>query len=179
MATVPSVPSVATLAKVTATWGNLVQAFAAFHNTGKPITYLTQSVAQSIPNGAYTGISFTAAGDEQIDRDGQHSPSTNPSRIVIGNTLGWYLVFGSYVPTASAAGSTRRAQICLNGASAFGETAVATNAQQTTLFTASLIPAGVSTDYVEIRVWQDTGGAQNTVVSGGLRSTLGAIWLSS
>jgi hypothetical protein len=145
----------------------------------------TQSSVQSIPNNAFTAITFN--GTDDVDNLGIHDPVTNNSQFVIGLKLGWWQVSGKYATTGSAAGTSRRSRFLLNGATsingsytsfpAFSATAM-TGGFWTTEST-TLVQTTLSTDYIEFTALQDSGGALNTTVSGDLRCQFTAIYLGT
>ena len=138
-------------------------------------TWLVQASAQTgWTASTFTSITFTT---ETADNDGQHSTSSNTSRVVIGNTLGWYLVIGTYASASDASGVTRRAQVALNGTVVSGSTGITPAAGFATATAWCLVQATSSGDYVELQGWTDATTTRGTAVSGGLTSSLAAIYL--
>ncbi len=114
----------------------------------------------SIPDGAETVLTFNS---ERWDSDTIHSTSSNTSRLT-ATTAGLYDI-GASVRFASGAGTEREVHLRLNGA-----TDIALIAPVPTGFGEFLnltrhysLAAG---DYVEVIVYQDSGGALNVVASG-------------
>lgn len=143
----------------------------------------TQSLAQSINSGVFTAITFNGTND--VDTLGIHDSVTNNSRLTIGLKLGWWHVSGKYSTTGTAAGISRRLRLVMNGATGVNGAYAAWPAFSATAMTggfwsfetSSLMQASLSTDYVELHAFQDSGGALNTIVSGDLRSSIYAIYL--
>lgn len=140
----------------------------------RPITVLTTNAVQSIPTSAYTAIQFQV---ETLDRDNAHSTTTNTDRFT-AQTAGWYQFSGVIAFAANAAGYRRLYWQCSNGgmAGAFHQTS-GLNIVQGIPATTVVHYLNVG-DYVTLSGWQDTGAALNTVASGGVFSSMNAIWLS-
>lgn len=176
MATIPSVTAWTAAQKITATKLDAIHTFLDFTMSNKPLLYIVQGTAQTgWTSATFTSITFTAA--DIIDRDAQHSTSSNTSRVVIGNTLGWYKVSGLYVVASNTASTLVRAQLALNGA-AIGGSTTSLNATSTGgilgLPTPTiLVEATAAADYVEIQGYQTAGsGTIGTAVSGAFASSL-------
>lgn len=147
---------------------------------GKPIFQATQTVAQSIPNAFWQGITFTT---ETIDRDNGHNTSTNTDRYVV-QTAGWYYISGMVTFTGNATG-IRGCSVWNNGSQILASV----------FFTSSTLLAGVANpvmmcpvlvycnvgDYLQLAGYQNSGGALNTIVGSGAVgvSTMTVIWVSS
>lgn len=182
MATVPTTTTWATAKKISAALLNLISTGIAWFLSDKPLCQVRQSTAQTgWSSGAATAVTFTT---EDIDRDGQHSNSTNTSRINIGNTLGWYRVAGVYVSAGNTATVQVRVYLAKNGtlvpgsmagtnpASASGALAVPTPSM--------LIEATDAADYVELMGVQFAGsGTIGTAVGSPIMSTLNAEWIGT
>lgn len=172
MATKPTVAQVATGSKATATlWNNAVYQQWQFLDIVKPVCQLTAGTVQSLVNNAWTTLNFDT---EVIDTDSQHSTVSNTSRVVIGNTLGWYRCSGVVTFTGSAAGARYGAKLQLNGAEVNGTQNLFANYSSSVNQTASLqtifVQATLSTDFVELLGFQQSGGAMNTIVASSNRS---------
>jgi hypothetical protein len=127
-----------------------------------PRARLVQTVAQSIPNGAFTSVTFDT---EPIDSDAGHSTVTNTSRYTC-TVDGLYLVSGNYSCAANATGR-RGAALALNGAQVDGSLtlAVTTATGSPGVPTPTVLIQLVAGNYVELQVYQDSGGALNTSVA--------------
>lgn len=128
-----------------------------------PIAVLRQSVAQSLPNAAWTAINFDA---EDVDSYGGHSTVTNTSRYTC-QTAGWYTACGAvaYVPNSTG---FRTVRLQINGAAI--NSAITYVPNNGTAEPVAITPtrdiflnAG---DYVEAAGYQNSGGSLNTQVSG-------------
>lgn len=134
------------------------------------------STAQAIASGtAFVSLSLDS---EYIDTEGGHSTTTNTSRYVC-QVAGWYWVQGTCSVAASAAGN-RSLQIAFNGATMPGSTVLqaAPSGNTWTAVTTTFLPLAVG-DYVEVQVFQTSGGSLNTVATNSLQPTLSAVWISS
>jgi hypothetical protein len=126
----------------------------------RPVFRARRAAAQSIPNAVETALSWDA---EDIDTDGGHDLVTNPTRYVFPRA-GYYQVSGGCGWVNNATG--RRGLFwwkngaALDGSSAFFLTGV--NGTHAVPARAIIVQAAVS-DYVELRVFQESGGALNTV----------------
>lgn len=190
MATKPSPSPVVVGQKITAAaWNAGVYDGYQFLDVNRPIFYAAQSVAQTIATGVvtFTPITFTS---EVIDRDGQHSTSSNTSRVNIGNTLGWYECSGVVAFSAAASGSAgeqRRAGILLNGGTtphADGTQMIVpyftgTNSLVSVVVPPVIIQATSASDYVELGGAHTSAGSLGTLVSGGYRSHFRVVYLGS
>jgi len=142
---------------------------------GKPIAQLTQPVAQSIPNAAYTALTFTS---EVIDRDNGHSTTVNTSRYT-AQTAGWYFVSGAAKFAANATGQRIAAwfvngvQLDLNRYQNNGA-GLSTNADAQS----RLVNLNVN-DYLELRAYQDSGAALNTQAITNENSYMTVVWVSA
>ena len=149
---------------------------------------LTQNSAQTgWTDSAFTAVTFDT---ETLDNDAQHSTSSNTSRVVIGTTLGWYLVSGTYASASNTNGNNRRAAIYLNGAvingtqavAALGRKADSTSVGLCTVTTPwFLVQSTASGDYIELMGYMSTGsaGTIGTAVSASYRSSLTVVYLGS
>jgi hypothetical protein len=143
----------------------------------------TQSSAQSIPNNTFTAITFN--GTDDVDNLSIHDTVTNNSRFVIGAKIGWWLCWGKYATTGTAAGVSRRTRFLLNGVTsingsyssnpAFSATALTGGFWTVESFT--MVQTTAAADYIELYALQDSGGALNTTVSGDLRSQFLALYI--
>jgi hypothetical protein len=145
----------------------------------------TQSSVQSIPNNAFTPITFN--GTDDADSLGIHDPSVNNSQFTIGLKLGWWLCSGKWAGTGSAAGLSRRTRFLVNGVTSVNGSYSSFPSFSGTAMTGgfwtcestTLVQATLATDYIEFTVLQDTGGALNTTVSGDLRAQFTALYLGA
>jgi hypothetical protein len=182
---VPTVPTRATGDDFPAAdWAAYIKGTYDFLATTRQIAHLVQQTAQT----GWTTTTFTAitfgTSSETVDRDGQHSTSTNTSRIVIGGTLGLYAVTGTYGAAANAAATLLRAAIALNGTRILGGLSTTSPASSASALSVStpwvVVQAGASGDYVELQGYMvAASGTIGTGVSANHTSTLTAIWLGT
>lgn len=178
MTALPTLPTVTSgiltsteLAKYVA-WFNFLSA--------PPRAELRQSVAQSVPSGVWTALTFDAE-DADLDPNGnstQHDAAVNTSRFTAVYP-GRYLFAGAAGFVANAAGR-RGCRWALNGTAVNGAEALV----QATTANSITVPSRVKSiylnigDYVELQGFQESGGALNTgTATGG--ATLSALWVAS
>jgi hypothetical protein len=126
------------------------------------------SAAQSVPNTTTTVLTLDS---EQFDTDGFHSTSSNTGRMTIPAGLGGkYLVTGStYVPAAG--GNYRNLLLRKNGTDLLGTWR---NAERLSVGAAVEVNAVldlVAGDYIDMTLYQDSGGAANAGAASGSSST--------
>jgi hypothetical protein len=131
--------------------------------------------AQSIPNNTNTAVTFNS---ETYDTDAFHSTATNTSRITIPAGKGGYYLFsaGTRWPGGSTTG-LRGQYLYKNGVEIWAGTFFAptnTTVNETLIYTQ--IFSAVATDYFELYVFQNTGGAHD-VQMGSAITTLQATYL--
>ena len=182
MGTVPVAPTWSTNVKITAANLQSMSDGINWDFATRPICFLVQQSAQTgWTSGTLTAIQFGGA-PEVIDRDGQHDPTTNNTRVIIGKTLGWYRVSGTYVAAVNANITRLQARIELNGAAVDGSfTGVGISGNFTHGIPTGtvIVQATTSTDYVEITAAEtvSSGTPIGTAVSTGAHSTLLVEWL--
>lgn len=182
MATVPSQSTIAVADKVSAAlWNDDVRDAINYYTSTRPLFYAEQTVSQTLTTNIDTPITFTT---EVLDRDGQHSTTTNTSRVVIGNTLGWYRVSGCVVYQANSAATNFRAIISKNGTRVGGSFAGILNASTSAVCGVStgsvLVQATTSTDYVElIGLMTAASGTLATSGTAGALSSLCVEWVGA
>lgn len=141
-----------------------------------PRVRLVQQALQSIPNVTATALTF-GAGSEDIDTHNFHDTATNPSRIT-PTVAGDYQVTIT-VSFASNTATQLYAVVGKNGTPVQPlerQTPAATAAAKTVAAQATVSCNG-TTDYLEGLGSQNSGGALNTQVGGGINSVLEAIYL--
>lgn len=146
----------------------------------------TAGAVQSIPNNTNTALLFSI---NDVDTLGIHSTSVSTDQFNIGLKLGWWLICGVYASGGGTTGGTRTARILLNGSPVNGSqdrspdylataSAVTTGGFWSCKAT-TIVQATTSTDYVQVTAFQTSGLAQNTIVSGDLRSALVAVYFGA
>lgn len=136
-----------------------------------PRCHAFQSVAQSIPNNTSTAVLL---GGEQVDNNGIHSTSVNPSRMTIV-TPGRYRCIGQAAFAANATGY-RIVYLSRNGgavAQSRGNAISIVSLQQA--YAEILCSAG---DYIEMDVQHTAGAALNLIV-GATITFLHVVWCSA
>jgi len=125
---------------------------------------------QSISSGAFTALTFNA---EDFDDGGLHSTVSNTSRITIPtNMAGIYLVGGGTSCAAHATG-VRQMRIRKNGGTdTFGGDARAGFSVSGIgpIVTMQTLMSLAAADYIELEVFQDSGGALNVGQAGATRN---------
>ena len=170
MATIPSVATLTTGNKIDSTYLASIKSFLDFTMSDKPLGFFVQQASQT----GWTSATFTAvtfgASSEVIDRDTQHSTSSNTSRVVIGDTLGWYKVSGVYVPAVNSATTFVRCCIAKNGTEVNGSCSsfnpVSTSSALALPTPTVLVEATSATDYVELLGWQTAASGTIGTVAG-------------
>lgn len=128
-----------------------------------PICQVRQTVAQSIPNNTNTAVLLDA---EDIDNDGMHSTITNTSRLTAATT-GRYAVGGGGTFASNTTG-VRLASYAVNGTEVPGTRVIAApvgSSTQTDMADRAMSVFLNAGDYLEMLLYQNSGGALNTSVS--------------
>lgn len=137
----------------------------------------TQSIATA---GAGTAVSFdTEDVDTDMDGVGGHSTVTNPSRFT-ARYPGWYQVSGGAGWVNNATGK-RAAWLSKNGTSINGSEQIgpASGTGATTVATRTIEVQLATGDYIELIVFQDSGGALNTSANTIEQPHLTCRWVSN
>lgn len=121
----------------------------------------TKTAAQSIPNATWTGVTFPT---EAFDSDAFHDLVTNNGRLTVPTGKGGYYQLSALIDFAgSVGGSTRGVRMKKNG-TVLVLAFVPPGANDTTITIPYLLNLA-ATDYVELEVYQDSGGALNLPAS--------------
>lgn len=147
----------------------------------RPICRAMQTVAQSLPTGAFTSLTFDAESVDQGNGSAatQHDTVTNNSRFT-ANWAGWYQVAAACGFAASATGR-RGMRLAVNGTAVNGSSVmIQASAASTINVTAGneLVFLAVG-DYVEAQAFQDTGGALLTIVVTENQPRMNVVWVSN
>jgi hypothetical protein len=121
-----------------------------------PCARVYHNAAQSVTNNALTALAFNS---ERFDTDAIHDTVTNNSRLT-ATTAGKYQITGS-AQFAGNANGVRIVQIRKGGATVLASQTtinIGANAMDLTITTLEDMAAG---DYVELVIYQDSGGALN------------------
>jgi len=119
----------------------------------------TKNAAQSISNATDTIVTFPT---ESYDTDGFHSTSTNTSRITIPSGKAGYYAFTGVLHFADNTTGIRTMELLKNGTS-LGTVTRGPNPQAGLDFFMpfSFVANAAVSDYFEMRVYQNSGGALN------------------
>lgn len=117
-----------------------------------------RSAVQSIGNAAFTAIQWN---NETFDTDGIHDNVTNNTRLTAAVT-GKYLVTGHVGFAGSAAGTIRVARILKNGTTGYDRYDALPSATADLGLVVKALVDLAAADYVELDVYQDSGGSLNT-----------------
>ncbi|TDB86269.1 hypothetical protein E1264_18410 [Actinomadura sp. KC216] len=136
------------------------------------------SGAQSIPTTTWTSINLA----EVIDLHAGHSDDANPSRVLADFTASfddWYLCTGMVPLAASVAGRVGIAGLLVNGTTRFegGKLALGIS-HATTMMVCDLVHLE-ALDYLQLQVWQNSGGAVLTENTTTKKSQLTLRWATS
>jgi frataxin-like iron-binding protein CyaY len=135
---------------------------------------LLKSAAQSVSNATWTAISWDL---ENYDTDAFHDNSTNNTRITIpAGKGGKYLIASNLYNPSNSTGS-RLIKIQKNGADiALGDWQRANSGHSTSTIFSQVLDLAVA-DYIEVNLYQDSGGALDVNFS--IESTFTASYLGA
>ena len=166
----PAVPTIASGSRIT-------PARLAFVLGGRPAAKLRQTVAQAIPNNSPTAITFNVEDlDADPDGTGGHSTSSNTSRYTC-RYPGWYRVGGGASIVTNGTG-VRVLSWAVNGTHVPGSDVLAFASSVNSIRVAAradLIRLNEG-DYLELRLYQSSGGALNTAVGNDEQATMSVSW---
>ena len=132
-----------------------------------PAVRVYHNANQSITNVTLTALAFNSERFDQAGNaaDTQHDTVTNNSRLTC-RYAGVYQITGM-VDWATNTNGGRQAQLWLNNATQIGALRLATvgSTNVCTIQVTALYALAVN-DYVELKVYQDSGGALNVLASG-------------
>jgi len=130
-------------------------------DAGKDVAYFRgigarvyHSVTQNIPSDAWTTLTFNS---ERYDTDAIHDLTTNPSRLT-SKTAGKYEI-GACVGFESNATGLRVVVININGTPSIGQNRSPAVSGGDTVLSAACVYELAVNDYVEVRVYQNSGVA--------------------
>lgn len=118
----------------------------------------TNSSDQSISNGTWTTVAFNT---EQFDTDAFHNNSTNNTRMTIPTGKGGYYLVTTAIQFGSNDTGFRATVLRKNGSDYQNLNWVDADSGNTIWTSGSTIISCVATDYLEIAVYQNSGGALN------------------
>ena len=134
---------------------------------------MTHSVTASVANNTATVHGFDT---ERFDTDNMHSTSSNTSRLT-ATTAGKYIISG-HIEFASNATGRRQIGIRLNGTTFIGFQEWDTNQSSVTLMSITTLYALAATDYVELRVFQTSGGPLDSGKSSNWAPEFMMVWVA-
>jgi hypothetical protein len=126
-------------------------------STPAPAVRCNNSAAVSLTSGSFTTLSFDTNEFDQGTSSPQHSTSTNPSRLTC-RQAGVYVIHATANFSSNATGA-RLVAILLNGTTWIAWQNVGANPSNNTTLSVSTAYALVVGDYVEVEVFQSSGGA--------------------
>ena len=134
---------------------------------------LTNTTTQTISNTTFEVLTYNS---EAYDTDSYHSTSTNTSRITIPSA-GKYLVFANIMWAASNAGGARQMDLRKNNNAirSWGYLGYGTSNAQSMPF--AIVENLAANDYLELAVYQSTGGNLGVLNGTGLYSSFGCVKL--
>jgi hypothetical protein len=127
----------------------------------KPAVRAYHNTTQSIPHNTDTALAFNS---ERFDTDAIHDTVTNNSRLT-AKTAGKYMITGHMEMDANATG-VRTMHIMLNGTTVVAMQTGPGLSGNTAQMSVSTIYELAVNDYVELRVYQTSGGALNVTSTG-------------
>lgn len=133
-----------------------------------------RTTTQSITSGTWTSLALNA---ERFDTDTMHDNVTNSSRLTI-KTAGLYVVTGNVYWASSAAGNQRLTRLYVNNATEIcvASSPVSAALPQPAQVVSTIYKFAVN-DYVELFVYQDSGGALNVQNVANWSPELSAVWI--
>ena len=135
---------------------------------------LSKSAAQSVANATWTAISWN---QENYDTDAFHDNSTNNTRITIPAGKGGKYLIASALYNPSNSSGSRLIKIQKNGADiAYGDWQRANSGHSTSTIFSQVLALAVA-DYIEVNLYQDSGGALD--VNPSIESTFTATYLGA
>lgn len=139
------------------------------------IVQLRQIVAQSLPDGAFTALTFTA---EDVDSTGMHSTSVNTTRAT-SVYPGWYY-FSASSSTAANGTGRRGGQWAVNGTTLnAASTLVPPHTAAVVIPSKGLLIFLNVGDYVEYKAYQNSTAALSTLVTSQEQSNMTGFWVSN
>ena len=137
-----------------------------------PTCAVYNSAAISIPNAALTVVTFNS---ERFDTDTMHSTVSNTDRLT-ATTAGKYRIEANLSFALSAAGAVRQARLRINGVTEIAyhsHQPSGSHGSDMTIARKYQLAAG---DYVQLLVYQDSGGALNLASATNYSPEFGMTW---
>lgn len=162
-----------------AAWGTVVRSdivwLAGDPTSGKPMCRVYNSAALSIATATFTALTFDS---ERYDVGGCHSTASNTGRLTAPSGGGGVYHITAHATFAANATGIRELRIRLNGATyiaALSDTAVSASGDHS--MTVSCDYKLSATDYVEVVVYQSSGGLLNATFSGNVTPEFSWFWV--
>lgn len=156
-----------------ASWGDILRDDHEWTNRNKPHARAYNNANISIANGAVTAVLLNS---ERVDVGGMHSTSSNTSRLTVpSGGDGWYTGMAS-ASLASNATGYRICEVRLNGSTVIASDIRGAVSGGTTDFTIPWDWQMVAGDYVEMCVFQTSGGNLNLVFTVSSSPEFSAMW---
>lgn len=160
----------------TAAWGDAVRDAAVYLGTGKPHARVYNTATQTLTTATNTVVTFDS---ERYDVGSCHSTSSNTSRLTVPSGEGGVYTIGASIGFAANATGERIVDILLNGTTIIARIrhpAGAASQIDMTITTEYTLAAG---DYVEVQLYQNSGGNLNTVAGGDYSPEFWWRWVST
>lgn len=165
--------------EMTAVVGNYITAAEWNSNVRDAVNFLAnpplfigyQTVSQSIPNSAFTSITFDS---ETVDTYNGHSTTSNTSRYT-AQVAGWYEVTARCGTSGSSAGK-RIINIAVNGSGVWVNEIDPPNTDLLTNTITATVYMNAN-DYVETQFYQTSGAALSTTVSSLYYPSMSVRWV--
>lgn len=144
--------------------------------TDKPLARVFNSAAISIANNTNTAVTFDS---ERFDNQGMHSTSSNTSRLTVPTGMGGKFLIGGHIEFAGNASGQRDILIQVNGSTVIAYDRVGPNGAVSWKMSLTTMYALSAADYVELLVFQNSGGALNLDATGNYTPEFWAMWMSN
>lgn len=141
-----------------------------------PVFFGYQTSSQAVTSGSFVAATLDT---ERVDSDGGHSTVTNTSRYTF-QVAGWYLAFGVATWTVSSTG-TRATKFLLNGSTSIissEQLHLPANVASSSASSWAFVQASVG-DYIEMHIYQNSGGALSTNTGADWCTSMGLFWISN
>lgn len=141
-----------------------------------PVCRVYNSAVQSVANSTITAITFDS---EREDSLAMHSTVSNTSRLTVPAGWGGMYLIGAQINWAGSSVGFRHTQITINNTNNLIQSVGpnSTSAQNDGVPVTTLNRLAVG-DYVEAKVWQNSGGNLNTAAIAGSSPEFWAIWMA-
>lgn len=145
----------------TVSWGSDIRSnFQTIANP--PGCIVTRTTALAVTSGTATAVPFTST--DLRDTDAYHDTSTNPTRCTVPTGLGGLYIFTAQIGYAANGSGQRSATIVKNGTTNIANTNLGTIGNAGVESAGYLVGYAVlvAGDYIELSLFQNSGGNLNT-----------------